>query len=143
MSTRRTGILTALLLSAALMCAMPGLVRSVLTQDPIRMDESLRAPQLQMLTVWLLPGRMEDEKLIRQSCSAFEKEHPGVRIFLRRVSVEELTDPEAVLPDALLFETGGLAIPDQLLLPLSVPDSADASGTHAGIRYAIPLWMEI
>ena len=140
MSTRRTGILTALLLTAALMCAMPGLWHSV--QNTGRTDASLRPPQMSTLTVWLLPGQIEDLKLIRQCCSAFEKEHRGVRIFLRRVTAEELTDPESVLPDAVLFETGSIAIPDQVFLPLSGIDSEDASGMYAGLRYAVPLWLE-
>lgn len=142
MSTRRTGILTALLLTAALMCAMPGLWHSVIHADSQRVDESLRPPQRETLTVWLLPGRMEDQKLIRQLCTAFEKQQRGVRIFLRRVTAAELTDPESVLPDAVLFETGGVPIPDKVFMPLANTDSKDASGMYAGVRYAVPLWLE-
>ena len=142
MSTRRTGILTALLLTAALMCAMPGLWQSVIHTDPWRVDDSLRPPQTETLTVWLLPGQIDDQKLIRQCCSAFEKEQQGVRVFLRRVTAEELTDPESVLPDAVLFETGSIANPEQILLPLTGMKTDDASGIYAGLRYAVPLWLE-
>ena len=142
MSTRRTGILTALLLTAALMCAMPGLWQSVIHTDPWRVDDSLRPPQTETLTVWLLPGQIDNQKLIRQCCSTFEKEQQGVRVFLRRVTAEELTDPESVLPDAVLFETGSIANPEQILLPLTGMKTDDASGIYAGLRYAVPLWLE-
>lgn len=140
MRTKRAGVLTALLLTAALFWMMPGLVRSALPKDTNRMDARLRPSRLRMLTVWLLPGEMGDGKLIRRLCTQFEKAHDGARIFLRTASAEELYAPEAVLPDVLLFETGSMAAPEGVLLPLSGENHA--SGMFGGVSYALPLWMD-
>ena len=42
MSARRASLLTALLLTAALLCAMPGMLASLRGGDANRMDERLR-----------------------------------------------------------------------------------------------------
>lgn len=139
MNTRRTGILTALLLTAALFLSMPGMLRSVLSRDPNRMAESLRPPRLHTLTVWMLGKDCEDGKLIAKACAAFEKEHPGVRIFLRNAGSQELLLPDAVPPDVVLFETGSFNFPERALTPLA--DAAAPSGMFAGVSYAVPLWL--
>lgn len=142
MSTRRTGVLTSLLLTAALMCAMPGVWNRFWQMDPNRMDESLRPAQLRTLTVWLLPGEMDDRKCIAAACSAFEKECRGVRVFLRNVTADELTGKDVVLPDAVLFEPGAIAEPQTALLPLQMEELKDGCGLFALKRYAVPLWVE-
>jgi len=136
---RHAGTLSALLLTAALMCAMPGLVR--LPADSTRIDQRLRPAELRTLTVWLMPGDVGDRKLLNGLCAAFEKENDGVRIFLRVVTADELTGESAVLPDVALFETGDIAVPDQVFLPLNGAFGQDASGMHAGVRRAVPLWL--
>ena len=98
---RHAGVLSALLLTAALLCAMPGLTKWPEQQG--RADERLRPAQLRTLTVWLTPGEVDDRKLISELCAAFEKEHPGVRVFLRVVTGGEYAGETAVLPDV---ETG-------------------------------------
>lgn len=139
MTSRRTGVITALLLTAALFLAMPGLVGSVLGAPRSRVHESLRPKPAQTLTVWLLPGKTDDRRLIARAASAFEKEHPGVRVFLRVVTAEEFTAPEAVLPDVALYETGSLNLPQKLFVPLA--GEAESSGMFAGSCYAVPLWL--
>ena len=139
MTSRRTGILTALVLTAALFLSMPGLWRTLLQSNPDRAHESLRPKQTRTLAVWLLPGQGEDRKLIARAASAFEKAQPGVRIFLRVVSAEEFTAPDAVLPDVALYETGGLNLPEKLFVPLAGED--ESSGMFAGVSYAMPLWL--
>ncbi len=134
---RHAGTLSALLITAALLCAMPGLLQFPVQQG--RADESLRPPELRTLTVWLMPGETGDRKLISQLCSAFEKERKGVRIFLRAVTADELEADNAVLPDAMLFTTGEISIPEKVFLPLA--DTADSSGRFAGVQYAVPLWL--
>ena len=118
MPTRRSGTLAALVLTALLMCAMPGLWQSLQPADTNRMHPSLRPPQMRTLSVWLLSTEVPDGRLIRQLCSAFEKEQRGVRIFLRTVTLDELMAPEAVLPDAVLLATGSLPLAREVLLPL-------------------------
>lgn len=139
MTTRRTGVLTALLLTALLFWAMPGLLRTALTHDENRMAQVLRPPKLRTLTVWKLGSGCGDGKLIAQACTAFEKQHKGVRIFLRSSDMQELAEPQAVLPDLVLFETGSLNIPDKVFLPLL--DEKEPSGMFGGVCYAVPLWL--
>jgi len=137
MPSRHTGTLAALLLTAALFLAMPGLLRQ--GGDPNRMAESLRPAKLRTLTVWLLPGGPDDRKLIGEICAAFEKQQKGARVFLRRVTAEELYAESAVLPDVALFATGEIIRPEDALLPLSTVQP-HASAQHAGQTYAVPLW---
>ncbi len=134
---RRAGILGALLATAALLCAMPGLMR--MPAGMSRVDERLLPPKLRTLTVWMLPGDIGDRKLISQLCTAFEKEQKGVRVFLRMVTADELTAENTVLPDAVLFTTGEINMPEKVFLPLT--DGTASSGQFAGISYAVPLWL--
>ena len=134
---RRAGILGALLATAALLCAMPGLMR--MPAGSGRADDTLLPPRLRTLTVWLMPGDIGDRKLISQLCSAFEKERKGVRVFLRVVTADEWQGETAVLPDAALFTTGEIHFPEKVFLPLA--DGGDSSGQFAGTTYAAPLWL--
>lgn len=137
MPSRHTGTIAALLLTAALFLAMPGLMKQ--DGDTNRMAESLRPPRMRTLTVWLLPDGPEDRKLIGEICAAFEKQQRGARVFLRRVTAEELYGETAVLPDVVLYATGEINRPEDALLPLAV-EQPHASGQFAGKTYGIPLW---
>lgn len=139
MKTRRMGLLTALLLTAALFAALPGLMRTLLARPATRADDSLRPPRLQTVTVWLLPGEVDDRRLISAACAAFEKAHPGMRVFLRSAAADDLYAADAVLPDVLLFDTGAIAAPEKALLPLA--DASAPSGMYNGVCYAVPLWL--
>jgi len=139
MFSRRSGLIAALLVTAALLLGMPGLLSRAAPTDTNRMHERLRPQKARTLTVWLLPGQMADDALIRSSIAVFEKQHSGVRVFLRRVALEECTAPDAVLPDVMLFETGAVTIPEKLFIPLQ---EADPSGMHAGVGYAAALWLD-
>lgn len=141
MSARRAGLLSALLATAALLCAMPGLWRGAMRADSNRMDERLRPPRTRTLTVWLLPGGVDDRKLLNEACAAFEKEAGDVRVFLRTVDAQELMAADAVLPDVALMACGSLTEPERALLPLSVDGEMDASGRSGGVWYAMPLWL--
>lgn len=139
MTTRRTGILSALLLTAALFACMPGLLRTALLPDRNRMAQVLRPPEMRMLTVWRIGSGCGDERLIAKACADFEKEHRGVRVFLRTAHAQELADERSVLPDAVLFETGSITVPEKVFLP--VLDAAEPSALFAGVCYAVPLWL--
>ena len=141
MPTRRAGLLTSLLLTAALLCAMPGLLASM-EQAPSRAAPPLMPARARTLTVWLLPEGPNDQKWLRQTIAAFEKAREGARVFLRSVSQEELYAPEAVLPDAVLFGTGGIAMPQDCLLPLDALEGGVSAEESGGVRYAMALWTE-
>ena len=111
MKTRRMGMMTALLLTAALFLMLPGLMRTLLARESGRVDASLRPPKVRTVTAWVMNGQMDDGRLMASACAAFEKQNPGVRLFVRGVTAEELYAEDAVLPDVLLFEPGMVTAP--------------------------------
>lgn len=139
MPGRHTGTLAALLVTAALFLAMPGLLKQ--EGDRNRMAESLRPAKMRTLTVWLLPDGPNDRKLISEICAVFEKQQKGARVFLRRVTAEELYAENTVLPDVVLFATGEINRPEDALHPL-VMEQTHPSAQYAALTYAVPLWYE-
>lgn len=142
---RRASLLSALLMTALMLLILPGIWRSTQSTDLNRMNESLRPARMRTLTVWLLDGSIGDRKLLGECISQFEKEHTGVRVFLRAVSAEELTAADAVLPDIVLHYTGALSGAESVLLPLTglsgMNERAYLAGASAGSTYALPLWL--
>lgn len=143
MSTRRAALLTSLLLTAALLAVLPGLLDSLGAR--VRADDRLRPPSTRALTLWLLSGEPDDRKPLNALLAAFEREHPGVRVYLRKADVDELAQPGAVPPDVALYGTGDVVDPESLFLPLahrSLPDAGQSAGYCGGAYYAAPLWYE-
>ncbi len=134
---RYSGALSALLVTAALLCAMPGLARMPAETD--RVQDALRPARLRTLTVWLMPGDVGDRKLLNQLCAEFEKQRSGARVFVRVVTADEFEGETAVLPDVALFQTGEIAAPETIFQPLS--DQNAPSGMFAGTQRAVPLWF--
>lgn len=141
---RRGAVLSALLLTALLLYLWPGLLKGLWTDTDNRMAGELRPAQRRTLTLWWLPGEMGDQRCISRLCTRLEKETPGLRVFLRRADAAELTTPDALLPDAVLFGTGDVVNPEQLFLPLTLSedDGNLSSGKSGGETYALPLWYE-
>ena len=141
---RRGAVLSALLLTALLLYLWPGLLKGLWTDTDNRMAGELRPAQRRTLTLWWLPGEMGDQRCISRLCTRLEKETPGLRVFLRRADAAELTVPDALLPDAVLFGTGDVVNPEQLFLPLTLSedDGNLSSGKSGGETYALPLWYE-
>ena len=141
---RRGAVLSALLLTALLLYLWPGLLKGLWTDTDNRMAGELRPAQRRTLTLWWLPGEMGDQRCISRLCTRLEKETPGLRVFLRRADAAELTAPDALLPDAVLFGTGDVVNPEQLFLPLTLSedDGNLSSGKSGGETYALPLWYE-
>ena len=139
---RRGAVLSALLLTALLLYLWPGLLKGLWTDTDNRMAGELRPAQRRTLTLWWLPGEMGDQRCISRLCTRLEKETPGLRVFLRRADAAELTAPDALLPDAVLFGTGDVVNPEQLFLPLTLSedDGNLSSGKSGGETYALPLW---
>lgn len=145
MSSRRATLLTTLLLTAALFCAMPQLFQALPYSDTNRMDQRLRPASSRTLTVWVIShSSTSDRKLINELCAAFEKQEKGVRVFLRTVTTLELAAENTVLPDAVLYSSGTVLMPEQFFLPLVAPDRLPAAVLSCGKSslqlYGIPLW---
>ena len=141
---RRGAVLSALLLTALLLYLWPGLLKGLWTEEDNRMADELRPAQRRDLTLWWIPGETGDQRCISRLCTRLEKETPGLRVFLRRADAAELTAPDTLLPDAVLFGTGDVVNPEQLFLPLTLSgdDGNLSSGRSGGETYALPLWYE-
>lgn len=139
---KRGSALAALLVTAALMICWPGLMGSLAPPDDNRMAQRLRPARLRTLTVWQVSGQVEDAKCLSALCAAFEKQNPGVRIFLRTAWPGEWEQPDTVLPDVLLFGTGEVQQPQKLLIPLAPEEEQTfACAGSGGSVYALPLWI--
>ena len=113
---RRGAVLSALLLTALLLYLWPGLLKGLWTDTDNRMAGELRPAQRRTLTLWWFPGEMGDQRCISRLCTRLEKETPGLRVFLRRADAAELTAPDALLPDAVLFGTGDVVTAERIVL---------------------------
>ena len=141
--TRYAGVLSSLLLTALLLYLMPGLVAGRLA-DTGRTDERLKTPESRTLVVWITSWQQEDRRLVSSLCSAFEKQTPGLRIYLRRADADELYAGDAVLPDVVLHSTGDILSPENVLglmtVPRGYPESAARAGRWQGRQQALPVW---
>lgn len=141
---RRSGLLGALLATFLLTLMMPGIWRSFFAGDTQRMAESLRPPEMRTLTLWTLGQDSDDQKLLRTLLSLYEKSRPGLRIYLRKADAGELLSESAVLPDGVFYLPGDILLPEECLLPLTLPaagiSESFSAGKSGGILYGVPLW---
>lgn len=141
--SRYAGMLSALLLTALLFWLAPGLIAGHMA-DSGRTGESLKPPASRTMVVWVTSWQAGDRSLLSGLCSAFEKQRPGLRIYLRRADAEELHAPDAVLPDVVLHCAGEIVAPEEVLLPLAAPEVCPEgvlwSGRSRNVLYAVPLW---
>lgn len=142
---RRTSILCSLLLTAALLVVLPSLLDGLSQWDGQRMAPRLRPSKTQPLVIWLLTDPTEGGTHLSRQISLFEKQNPGVRVFLRKADATELLAKETVLPDVLLFGPGAFGEPGKALLPLALDmglsPAALMAGQSAMVQYALPLWV--
>ena len=135
----RRGMLCSLLLTAALLLALPTVWQSV-ESGGARVSDRLRPARQQPLTVWLIEDRTDSLRLLRREIAAFEKANEGARVYLRNADANELFAADAVLPDVVLFS----ALPEGALLPmagdLGCRTDAVSAGMSSGELYAVPLW---
>jgi len=72
-----------------------------------------------LLRVWMLHSPGGAARWVETQLSAYERQHPGMLIYLRQVSADELTAEESLLPDVVLYRPGDITDPDGLFLPIS------------------------
>jgi len=135
-------------MTAALLCALPSLWARLTTGDGERMAERLRPKKAQIFTVWILSDATESRTQLNQQIALFEKQNPGVHVYLRRADSAELFAENAVLPDVVLFSPGALTDPGRVLLPIvDLPKAANitedilVAGKSRGLQYGVPLWV--
>lgn len=108
----------------------------------------LRERERTLLRIWAVNAPGGGMSWLRGQLRAFEKQHPGVSTYLRTVEAEELSAPDAVLPDVVLFMPGDLAAPEGLL-PITgeaavrenglIREELLRCGRWQGQQYGLPL----
>ncbi|MFR3797339.1 MAG: hypothetical protein ACLT1X_07410 [Christensenellales bacterium] len=92
-----------------------------------------------LLRVWMLHSPGGAARWVETQLSAYERQHPGVLIYLRQVSADELTAEESLLPDVVLYRPGDIPDPDGLFLPISGDAPIFARLLSGGRQVAYPL----
>ena len=65
-------------------------------------DMVVKFPLRDEVRVWMLHSPGGAARWVEAQLSAYERQHPGVLIYLRQVSADELTAEETSLPDVVL-----------------------------------------
>ena len=71
-----------------------------------------------LLRIWAVDSPGGGLAWLKGQLRAFEKQHPGISTYLRSVSADELTNPDALLPDVVLYMPSSLTEPQEVFLPL-------------------------
>lgn len=121
------------LLSAALCLA--ALYFIFVTADdassPRQVLPGLDSKKRTLLRIWVVDAPGGGTSWLHAQVKTFEKQHKGVSTYIRQVSAEELSDPDALLPDIVLYQPGNLTDPQALFLPLS----GEVVGTDSAILH--------
>lgn len=109
-------------IAAALVCIT--LIGVIVAQLPTLMGHSGDVPGLTakdrvLLRLWIVDAPGGAAAWLKEQLRLFEKQHPGVSTYLRTVAPEELSNPDALLPDVVLYQPGCITNPEGLFLPLS------------------------
>lgn len=109
----------------------------------------LSARERVLLRIWAVDSPGGALTWLKGQLRTFEKANPGVSTYLRTVSPEALSDPDAVPPDILLYMPGTLTDPQQHFLPLAGALTAREDGLlreellrcgrWQGQQYGLPL----
>ncbi|MGN0779615.1 MAG: hypothetical protein ACI4MJ_10735 [Aristaeellaceae bacterium] len=96
-----------------------------------------------LLRIWTVSSVGGGDSWLKAQLKAFERQHPGVMTYLRTVSPGELSEPETVLPDLVLYTPGTLTAPQELFVPLTLPEGLreplTRCGRWQGQQYGLPL----
>ncbi|MBR6668436.1 MAG: hypothetical protein IKL25_08780 [Clostridia bacterium] len=89
-----------------------------------QLHDQSRLPGLKMkdrtlLRIWVIGSPGGGQAWLKGRLQQFEKQHPQVSTYLRTVPAEELSAPEAVIPDVVLYLPGDLQDPASRFLPLT------------------------
>lgn len=106
----------------------------------------ISAPEKKLLRVWLVGDPVGAAGWLKRQAARLEKEQGGVLVYLRTARAQELTQPETVLPDLVVFGPGAVKAPESLFVPLAgdfpVSEGAKRAGRWQLSQYALPLCLD-
>lgn len=134
--------LAAVLATVYLIWQMPVLYRALINTESSQAQQA--APQLNVLRVWVCEDWTGTSLTwLSRQASAFEKQHKGTRVIIRRVQKGDWLAEGAVLPDVLLFSAGMVTNPETLFTPQSgnfaIKEALSLTGDRDGVRLAVPI----
>lgn len=136
MKRSRILCLSALLLTAAVL---------LLARPPTGQPQALPgapAPQRRLIRIWSLSSIGGGQAWLKTVLHRYEQAHPGVMIYLRQAAPEELTAPDAILPDLVLYMPGDVTDPAPFA-PLQPSQPMDQTllgcGVFRGQQLGLPL----
>lgn len=126
MKKRRLGKAAAAILCIALIGLAAWGIPALLTGNAD--VPGLTSEERVLLRIWAVNAPGGAQAWLKTQLRAFEKQHPGVSTYLRTVSPADLTNPEAILPDVVLYMPGDVTDPTSLFLPLTGDMTVRESG---------------
>lgn len=137
---RRRRIATIILAFSALMLLFSVLPR---TSRRAKRIPGLTGTERTLLRIWVTGSPGGAPAWLTGQLREWERQNPAVMTYLRSVSPQELANPEAVLPDVVLFMPGDFTDPGAHLAAVSAPDGLREELLHSGLwqgrQYALPL----
>ncbi|MGN0972411.1 MAG: hypothetical protein ACI4OY_10670, partial [Aristaeellaceae bacterium] len=128
------------LTSLLLTCALGWLLARISVPSPAALSGG---PERTLLRIWAVSSVGGGESWLKEQLRLFERKTPGVMTYLRAVSPDELAEPEAVLPDLVLYTPGTFTAPEEYFAPLAAPDGLREPllrcGRWQGEQYGLPL----
>ncbi|MGN0746727.1 MAG: hypothetical protein ACI4ML_08640 [Aristaeellaceae bacterium] len=128
------------LAALALTCVLGWLLTRVSAPSPAALSPG---PERTLLRIWAVSSVGGGESWLKEQLRLFERKNPGVMTYLRTVSPDELAEPEAVLPDLVLYTPGTFTAPEESFAPLAVPGGLQEPlvrcGRWKGQQYGLPL----
>ncbi len=142
---RRLAILVFLCLTLVMGLIFPEVwERAVNREDTL--PPGISAPETQLLRVWLIAENLSASSWLKRQAARFENEQGGVSVYLRTARAQELSQPESVLPDLIVFGPGAVKNPESLFLPLvgefPLADGTQRAGRFKTMQYAMPICMD-
>lgn len=135
------GVMLCLILIALVAAGLPALLRENADIPGLTAEERV------LLRIWAVDAPGGGQAWLKGQLKQFEKANPGVSTYLRTVSASDLTDPEAVLPDVVLYMPGNVAAPEALFTPLggeavsggTLREELLRCGRWQGEQYGLPV----
>lgn len=147
MNKRRMGKVLTVLLSVLLVCL--AIVLLVTWNGAPRKVPGLTGKERTLLRIWVVDAPGGAVSWLKGQLRTFEKQHPGLSTYLRTVDAAELSAPDAVLPDMVLYMPGNVTVPETLFVPMTgevtvredglIREELLRCGRWQGMQYGLPL----
>ncbi len=142
---RRLAILAFLCLTLLMGLVFPEVWERALNREDA-LPPGISAPEKRLLRVWLMEDTLSASSWLKRQSSRMENAQRGVSVYLRTARPQELLQPDAVLPDLIIFRPGAINNPESLFLPLTgefpLADGALRAGKWQAVQYAVPVCMD-